>query len=130
MIGNKNKTEVPTSGGLHNVLAVGTKVTGDIAMDIDFRLDGCVEGNIRCGSKIVVGPKGIVNGNIDSVNVEIAGTIVGIIRTSEKLIVKSTADIKGDLFTQILEVEPSARINGVCNMAKEAPKSKPVPSVK
>lgn len=123
MIGSKNKEEVP-AGGSHNTLAVGTKVTGDISMDIDFRLDGCIEGNIRCGSKIVVGPKAVINGNIESVNAEIAGTLVGTIRTSEKLIIKSAADIKGDIFTQILEVEPNAKINGACSMSKEMPKNK------
>ncbi|MDD4114829.1 MAG: polymer-forming cytoskeletal protein [Massilibacteroides sp.] len=122
MIVNKNKVEVPAGGGLHNTLAIGTKVKGDISMDIDFRLDGAVEGNIKCGSKIVVGPKARVNGNIESVNAEIAGTIIGTIKTSEKLIIKSTAQIKGDIYSQVLEVEPNAKINGACNMSKEAGK--------
>lgn len=93
-------------------------------MEIDFRLDGSIEGNIKCGSKIVVGPKAEVNGNIESVNAEIAGRLIGTIRTSEKLIIKSTADIQGDIFTQILEVEPNAKINGACSMSKETPKAK------
>lgn len=118
MIGNKNKPEVIT-GGLHNTLSVGTKVKGDIMLDIDFRLDGCIEGNIKCGGKIVVGPKAQVNGNIESVNAEIAGTLTGTIRATEKLIIKSTANITGDIFTQILEIEPNAKVNGSCNMSKE-----------
>lgn len=123
MIGNKTKTEVP-AGGLHNTLALGTKVKGDISLDIDFRLDGCIEGNIKCGAKIVVGPKAKVNGNIESVNAEIAGLLVGTIHASEKLVVKSTADIKGDIYTQALEVEPNAKINGTCNMSGEFVKNK------
>lgn len=121
MIGNKNKPDVIV-GGLHNTLSVGTKVKGDIILDIDFRLDGCIEGNIKCGAKIVVGPKAQVNGNIESVNAEIAGTLTGTIRASEKLIIKSTADITGDIITQILEIEPNAKVNGSCNMTKETPK--------
>lgn len=121
MIGNKNKPDA-IAGGLHNTLAIGTKVKGDISMDIDFRLDGCIEGNIKCGAKIVVGPKAQVNGNIESVNAEIAGTLTGTIRASEKLVIKSTADITGDIFTQILEIEPNAKINGACSMSRETPK--------
>ncbi len=120
MIGNKSKVEIPSGGGgLHNILAAGTRIKGDIVMDIDFRLDGTVEGNIKCGSKIVVGPKAQVNGNIESVNAEIAGIITGTVKTSEKLIIKSTAQIKGDIYTQVLEVEPNAKINGACNMSKD-----------
>lgn len=121
MIGAKNKSDNAT-GGLHNTLAVGTNVKGDITLDIDFRLDGSIEGNIKCGAKIVVGAKAQVNGNIESVNAEIAGTITGTIRTSEKLVIKSTANIQGDIFTQILEVEPNAKINGGCNMSKDVQK--------
>ncbi|WP_085536218.1 bactofilin family protein [Massilibacteroides vaginae] len=121
MIRNKNNPEAIV-GGLHNTLAIGTKVKGDIILDIDFRLDGCIEGNIKCGAKIVVGPKAQVNGNIESVNAEIAGTLAGTIRASEKLIVKSTADITGDIFTKILEIEPNAKVNGSCNMSADAVK--------
>lgn len=121
MLGNKNKPEA-IAGGLHNALAMGTKVKGDITMDIDFRLDGYIEGNIKCGAKIVVGPKAQVNGNIESVNAEIAGSLTGTIRTSEKLTIKSTADITGDIFTQILEIEPNAKVNGSCTMSKEPTK--------
>jgi cytoskeletal protein CcmA (bactofilin family) len=125
MIGNKGKVEV-SAGGLHNTLAIGTHVKGDISMDIDFRLDGQVEGNIRCGSKIVIGPKGHVIGDIESVNAEIAGILDGNIRTTEKLILKSTAAINGDIITNVLEVEPNAKINGSCKMVNEKIKeSKP-----
>lgn len=123
MIGNKNKPEA-NAGGLHNTLALGTKVKGDISMDIDFRLDGSIEGNIKCGAKIVLGPKAHVNGNIESVNAEIAGVLIGTIRTSEKLTIKSTADIQGDIYALALEVEPNAKINGTCSMSASTPKGK------
>jgi Integral membrane protein CcmA involved in cell shape determination len=119
MIGNKNKSELSTGNGIHNSLAVGSTIKGDIILDIDLRLDGCVEGNIICASKIVIGPKGRVIGNIESVNVEVAGTVTGNIRAKEKLILKSSADINGDLHTNILEVELNAKFNGNCKMSKE-----------
>ena len=68
MIGNKQKNEEQTSNGLHNVLVAGTTIKGNISTDTDFRLDGKVEGDIICQAKIVVGPKGSVNGNITSNN--------------------------------------------------------------
>ena len=64
-MGIKQKEE-NTNGGLHNTLAAGTTVKGDIVTETDFRLDGKIEGDVSCNGKIVIGPKGNVTGNIVS----------------------------------------------------------------
>ena len=109
--------DMNSSGGLHNVLAAGTTLTGKIETESDFRLDGHIEGEIVCKGKIVIGPKGSVKGNITSVNAEIFGNIDGSVRVRERLILKSSADIKGDIFIQTLEIEPGAKLNGSCTMS-------------
>lgn len=117
MVRTKNE-EIPlSSGGMHNVLAAGTVVTGSVASESDFRLDGRIEGDINCKGKIVIGPKGSILGNIISDNAEVLGDVEGSIRIKEKLIFKSTAIIKGDIFTQTLEIEPGAHFNGTCTMS-------------
>ena len=79
MMGIKQKDE-NSAGGLHNTLATGTTVKGNIITETDFRLDGQVEGDISCNGKIVVGPKGQVIGNIVSSNAEILGEVEGSVR--------------------------------------------------
>ena len=110
-----------SSGGVHNVLAGGTVISGTIVTESDFRLDGCVEGDINCKGKIVVGPKGIIKGNIISEHAEILGSVEGSIRIKEKLIFKSSANIKGDVYIQTLEIEPGAQFNGSCTMSGKNP---------
>lgn len=110
-MGIKQKDE-NSAGGLHNALAAGTTIKGNIITETDFRLDGKVEGDISCNGKIVIGPKGSVTGNIVSENAEILGEVDGSVKVSAKLILKSTAIIKGDIYTQSLEIEPNARFNG------------------
>ena len=112
-MGIKQKEE-NTNGGLHNTLAAGTTVKGDIVTETDFRLDGKIEGDVSCSGKIV-----IVTGNIVSTNAEILGEVEGSIHVSAKLVLKATAVIKGDIFAQTLEIEPNARFNGVCKMSGE-----------
>ena len=109
-MGIKQKDE-NSAGGLHNALAAGTTIKGNIITETDFRLDGKVEGDISCNGKIVIGPKGSVTGNIVSENAEILGEVDGSVKVSAKLILKSTAIIKGDIYTQSLEIEPNARFN-------------------
>lgn len=112
----KQKDENSTNG-LHNTLAAGTIIKGDITTETDFRLDGKVEGDIICNGKIVVGPKSYVKGNITSHNAEILGHVDGSIKVKEKLILKATAIISGDIFSQSLEIEPNAKFNGACSMS-------------
>lgn len=118
MIGIKQIENTP-AGGLHNTLAAGTSVKGDIITETDFRLDGKVEGNITCAAKIVIGPKAQVTGDISSVNAEVLGTVEGNIRINGVLILKASAIVKGDISAQTLEIEPNARFNGVCTMISE-----------
>lgn len=120
MVQNIITDEAPT-GVLHNALAFGTTVKGDVTTDGDFRLDGRIEGTISCGGKIVIGPTAQVDGDIISVNAEILGSVVGSITTSEVLVLKPTAVIKGIITTHALVVEPSAKFSGTCNMQLNDP---------
>ena len=119
MMGIKQKEE-NTNGGLHNTLAAGTTVKGNIQTETDFRLDGRVEGDVTCNGMLVIGPKGSVTGNITSTHAEILGEVEGSVHTSAKLVLKATAIIKGDIFAQTLEIEPNARFNGVCKMSDDS----------
>lgn len=123
MMGIKQKEEASAGGGLHNTLAAGTMVKGNIITETDFRLDGNVEGDVQCNGKIVIGPKGKVIGNILSTNAEILGEVEGSVQISEKLILKSTSIITGDITTQTLEIEPNAHFNGICKMQSGKPKA-------
>lgn len=114
MMGIKQKEE--HNGGLHNALAAGTIIKGNIITETDFRLDGSVEGDIQCKGKIVVGPKGSVTGNIIAENAEILGQITGNVQVTNKLVLKATAIVQGDISSQQLEIEPNAQLNGTCRM--------------
>ncbi len=118
MMGMKQKEE-NAIGGLHNSLTTGTIVKGNVKTETDFRLDGQIEGDVDCDGKFVIGPKGCVTGNIVSTSAEILGEVNGTVRTGEKLVLKSTGNINGDIFVKSLEIEPGARFNGVCSMSSE-----------
>lgn len=120
-MGMKQKEEASAGGGLHNTLAAGTVVKGNVSTDTDFRLDGQVEGDVQCNGKIVIGPKGRVTGNIVATNAEILGEVEGSVKISEKLVLKASSVIKGDITMQVLEIEPNARFNGACRMETTHP---------
>lgn len=93
-MGIKQKDE-NSAGGLHNALAAGTTIKGNIITETDFRLDGKVEGDISCNGKIVIGPKGSVTGNIVSENAEILGEVDGSSKSKRKAYSKINSNYQG-----------------------------------
>lgn len=107
------------SGTLYNALTAGSKIIGTIIADSDIRIDGTVEGDLQCAGKTVIGEKGMLKGTIQCQNAEILGNVDGKITVQQTLALHATGNIKGDVITQTLIVEPNAVFNGTCSMSKE-----------
>lgn len=99
-----------------NLIGNGTKINGDISSAGDVRIDGHLIGNISITGKFVLGPSGIIEGNIKCVNGDLSGEVRGVVEVSEMLALKSTAKINGDIVTTKLMIEPGAVFTGTCSM--------------
>ena len=102
--------------GKTNRIVEGTIIKGDIISKADFRLDGELIGNFQSQEKIVIGPTGIVIGDIQCNNADIEGKFVGKIKVLELLNVKDTAIIQGEVTVGKLSVEPGADFSASCVM--------------
>lgn len=103
----------------HNLIASGTIIKGEINSAVDIRIDGSVEGTIFSKGKVVVGEKGVVNGEIKASNIDIMGDVKGNIISVNTLSLKASGVINGDISTQTLIIEQGAKFNGNCKMGKE-----------
>ncbi len=104
-----------------NIISEGTKIKGDINANGDIRIDGELIGNILVKGKLVVGPKGRIEGQINCSNIEISGYIKGKVTASELLNMKSTSQITGDIIAGKLSVEPGSLFSGSCVMNATKP---------
>jgi cytoskeletal protein CcmA (bactofilin family) len=102
--------------GKTNRVVEGTKITGDIHSTADFRLDGELIGNFHSNGKIVIGPNGLVKGEIQCKNADIEGKFEGKINTTELLSIKGKASIHGEVVCGKLSVEPGAMFAATCTM--------------
>src|SRR5680860_255635 len=99
-----------------NIISEGTIIKGDIIANGDIRIDGDLVGNISAKGKLVVGPKGKIDGKIVCSNIEVSGHIKGKVTASELLNMKSTSQIEGDIVAGKLSVEPGSVFTGTCAM--------------
>lgn len=98
------------------IIAAGTVIEGNIETGGNIRIEGKVIGNIKCKSKIAMGPAAVVEGNVMAVNAEIEGEIKGMIEVSELLVLKTTGLVNGDIVANKLMVESGGAFNGQCKM--------------
>ncbi len=116
MLGMGSNKNQQTDAGSVNLIGNGTKIVGDITSAQDVRIDGHLTGNIVTTGRFVLGPNGMVDGNVISGNADLMGEVKGKVNVSETLSLKSTAKVSGDIITGKLAIEPGALFTGTCNM--------------
>ncbi len=109
-----------------NRIGQSTSLRGDVTSEGNFRIDGILEGTIRTKGKVVIGPKGTINGDVFCQNADIEGTIKGKITVDHLLTLKSSAKIHGDIIVNKLSIEPGATFTGSCQMGAVIKDMKPV----
>jgi len=116
MFNSKENQSQSVGQGSITAISAGTSIKGDLECSGDVRIDGTLIGNLTCESKIIVGPKGIVEGNIKGNTAEIMGQIKGNIIMTGQLNLQGKCVIEGDLHVAKLQIAPDVTFNGKCSM--------------
>lgn len=99
-----------------SIIGAGNTITGNIESNGDIRVDGTIKGNVYSKAKVLIGPSGLIEGNLFSNEADISGQVVGNITTQGLLILKGNATLEGNIFTAKLFIEPTVNFNGQCQM--------------
>lgn len=117
----KEKTNSSTfNSNSATLVSAGTTLTGDLRSENDLRVDGTIHGNVYCSAKIIIGATGTVEGNIECVQADISGKILGDIEVKELLQLHDQCQVQGNIKASKLQVEPTAIFNGKCTMQEPA----------
>lgn len=111
-----------------SIIGPGMKVIGDCETDGSVRVEGAIEGNIRAQKAVVVGRDGLVEGDINTQDAVISGTVRGTIRAESRLEVQSTSRIHGEIVAQRFQLEEGAVLNGTVQMGADGASPRHVPS--
>src|SRR5580765_2372695 len=102
--------------GTVSIISAGTIITGNIESKGDIRIDGILKGNVSCKAKILIGPEGVVEGDITGQQADILGTVHGRIKMNGLLHLHGKATVEGDIHAAKLQIEPTVSFNGQCQM--------------
>lgn len=99
-------------------------IKGELSGGEDLCVDGEVEGNIELrGHSLTIGPSGRIRANIHARDVVIQGKVDGNIHGYERVELKNTAMLAGDIFTQRIVIAEGAMLKGGIDIQK--PEAKP-----
>ena len=102
-----------------NVIAEGDCVKGDILSKSNVRINGEVLGSVKSEGKLIIGSNAYVEGCIKAVELLVEGCVKGEILVENRVHLKLTAKLFGDLSCKQLVLEPGAVFNGHCSIKKD-----------
>ena len=105
----------PTSALAIGLAQIGKSVfiKGELSGSEDLYLDGQVEGSIGLkGNSLTVGPNGQIKGSVDAKAVVVQGKLEGNIQASERVELRKSATVTGDITTQRISIEEGAYLKG------------------
>lgn len=103
-------------------------IKGELSGSEDLYLDGEVEGNIELRDhSITVGPHGRVRAHINAREIIVHGKVEGNVRGSDRVELKRSAVLVGDIATHRIVIEDGAFFKGAIDIQKEKEKEKEAP---
>src|SRR5450631_2420873 len=124
------RTDAPRSV---DVATIGKSVVvkGELSGSEDLYVDGEVEGSISLrGQSLTVGPNGRVHANIEARNVIVHGRVDGNIQASDRVELRKSASLSGNISTARVAIEDGAFFKGSIDIqkAEPAPRVEPKPA--
>jgi cytoskeletal protein CcmA (bactofilin family) len=116
MFNSKSKLGNEAPAGANSIIGAGMIISGNMESDGDVRIDGVLRGNLTGRSKILIGPEGVVEGDINGEQADVLGRITGTIKVAGLLNLRGKASVNGDIYTGKLQMEPTVTFNGQCHM--------------
>ncbi len=115
--------DAPKSGEFA-LIGKSVVIKGELSGSEDLYLDGQVEGSIELRDhSLTVGPNGVVKANVSAKGVIVQGKLDGSIIASDKVELRQSAVVTGDLATQRISIEEGAFLKGKVDVQKEAAKA-------
>jgi len=115
MFNSKSKTPDSPIGST-TIIGAGTSIYGNIESNGDIRIDGTLTGNLTTKAKVLIGPDGVVEGDISGQHADVLGSVHGHLKIKELLQLRGKCIVTGEIHAGKLEVEPTATFNGSCHM--------------
>lgn len=103
-------SETPDSG--QSRIASDVEITGTIKTSGSIRIDGTLNGDLQCAGDAMIGKSANIKGNLSVNAISIAGQLQGNVTAKDRIEMKSSAKVQGDIRAKRLSVEDGVTFVG------------------
>lgn len=111
-----NPTQLNTTAAERRVAAwIGkaVRVEGKVISAEDLTIDGQVDGSIELGGhSLTIGPGATIKADLVARAITVAGSVIGNVRASDKVDLRATGSIEGDISTPRFVMAEGATVKG------------------
>jgi cytoskeletal protein CcmA (bactofilin family) len=116
-----------TARGETTLIGTSIVIKGELSCGEDLYIDGQVEGTSDPkGNRLTIAPRGRVKADVNASAVVVQGKLEGSIQASDRVDLKQSAIVKGDIATQRISIDDGAYFKGRVNIQREASKKEVV----
>jgi cytoskeletal protein CcmA (bactofilin family) len=99
-------------------------IKGELSGSEDLYVDGQVEGSIALkGNSLTVGPHGQIKASVEAKGVIVQGKLDGNVLATDRVELRKTAIVTGDISTQRISIEEGAYLRGKVDIQGKAEKA-------
>jgi len=124
----KRKRKPANRSGLTAFIDEGSEIEGRYTFSGTLMLNGRFKGEISTTDTLIIGEKGVMSGDIRAGQVLVSGEIVGNVFAAERVDLKRTARVFGDVEAPVIVVEEGVLFEGHCRMTKANPNTEVLPA--
>ena len=95
-----------------SIIAEDVEITGSIKSSTPIHIEGKLNGDLSCTNSVVIGQASSIRGNLNVDSVVVMGQVTGNITAKDKIAMKSTANIHGDIKSKRLSVDDGVTFIG------------------
>ena len=130
MLWNKSGKASAKASDLTAFIDEGSEIEGKYTFSGTVMLNGRFRGEIISNDSLIIGEKGVVNASIRAGVVLINGEVVGNVNASERVELRGSARVYGDIEAPVVVIEEGVLFEGHCRMTKARPVEAAQPPVR
>jgi cytoskeletal protein CcmA (bactofilin family) len=89
------------------------RVEGKVISAEDLTIDGQVEGSIELGGRsLTIGPTATIKADLVARAITVSGSVIGNVRATEKVDLRATGSVEGDISTPRFAMADGAAVKG------------------
>jgi cytoskeletal protein CcmA (bactofilin family) len=99
----------------------GSEMEGRYTFRGTVMLNGKFKGEISSNDTLIIGERGTVEADVRAGRLVVSGEVTGNLRATERIELKRTARVYGDVEAPVVVLEEGVLFEGHCRMAKPSP---------